>query len=188
MKKKKVLDILYIVFCVLNAIFEIGAFTLCLIVFIVYLSENKIWPEGVVWLSLCIVIVWAIIRDIKLCIRDKRRKSKITLPKPFGTRIYFVPKERNQVESGEIIGGADDGKQVYMILERRFPLGEGLPDVIKIATDSTFFYTYADANEHLAALLISEVAYKEGATLNDASRAQAEIIKAMKEAEGYAEN
>jgi len=199
MKKKKALDVLYIVFHILNIIFCVCAFTFCLFVCIASLTEGRMWPEGVIWLSLCVVIVWTGIRDIKLYIRDKGRENKITLPAPFGTRIYFVPKERNQVECGEIIGGADDGKQVYMILERRFPLDEGLPDVIKVATNSTFFYNYEEANAHLADLMpkitaaeaakrISEAAYKAGETMNDASRAQAEIIKAMKEAQGYAEN
>ena len=202
-KLKKNHDILYRVFCVINIIFDVCAFLFCAAVVIAYAVEGKLWPNGFVFIALCTVIAWTHIRDLRIFLKGKRRskQNRITLPAELGTRIYFVPLERDQVECGVVIGGAATDDKTFMILKRIYPLNEDEenPCIFKMRTDSTFFFSYEEANAHLAELLpkitaaeaadrISEAVRKAGSSMDDASRAHREIVKAIKEANGYAEN
>lgn len=206
-KTKKNRNTLYhlrrIVLHVLYIIFNVCAFTLCAFVFIEYAIEHRIWPDGLAWLAACVIIVWQNIHDLRIYLKEKK-STTITLPADLGTPIYFIPAERDQVESGKIIGAAIINGKTYMILRRidLHPTDFNLPRDFKIATDNTFFFTYEEANAHLnqlaelmpkitateAAERISEISRKAGESLDDASRAQTRMVKAMKEAQGYAEN
>ena len=195
-KPKKNHDILY---CVINIIFDVCAFLFCAVIVIAYAVEGKLWPNGFVFIALCTVIAWTSIRDLRIFLKDKQ--NQITLPAKLGTRIYFVPLERDQVECGVVIGGAATDGKTFMILKRIYPLNENEenPYIFKMETDSTFFFTYEEANAHRAELLpkitaaeaadrISEVVRKAGSSMDYVSRAHREIVKSIKEANGYAEN
>lgn len=203
-KPKKNHNTLYrVVFCVIDIIFDICAFLFCAAAAIAYAMEGKMWPDGFAFIAVCIVIAWQHIRDLRIYLKDKQKgkPNEITLPAELGTRIYFVPLERDQVECGEVIGGAATDGKTFMILKKIYPLNENEenPYIFKMKIDSTFFFSYEDANAHLAELLpkltaaeaadrISEVARKAGRSVDDASRAHQEILKAVKEATGYAED
>lgn len=181
-KPKKNYDILYRVFCcVINIILDVCAFMFCAVTAIACAMVHRMWPDGLIFMALCVVIAWTNIRDLRFYLKEKKEKeaTNIALPASLGTRIYYVSLERDQVECGEIIGGALLHDKTYMVLHRKFPLDMTLPHEFKMATDSTFFFTYEAASIHLA-----EIRKK-----NSAARLQGEMAKLlMKEANEYAEN